>query len=100
MPLPEHLLRPEMWVADIVYRPLETELLQHARARGCQTLSGSGMLVFQAAGAFRLFTGIAPDVERMLRHLASLTATRERAPAPGAGHTGHDHGQDHDVPAL
>ncbi len=99
MPLPEDLLRPETWVADIVYRPLETELLARARARGCQTLPGSGMLVFQAADAFRLFTGRAPDIERMLAHLASLTATSERTPVPGAGHARPDHGQDHHVPA-
>jgi shikimate dehydrogenase len=99
MPLPEDLLRPQMWVADIVYRPLETELLARARARGCQTLSGSGMLVFQAADAFRLFTGHTPDIERMLAHLASLTATGERTPAPGTSHAGLDHGQDHHAPA-
>lgn len=99
MPLSEHLLRPELWVADIVYRPLETELLRHARARGCRTLSGSGMLIFQAADAFRLFTGRAPDIERMRRHLATLTTTRDGAPVPGAGHPEPDHGQDHHVPA-
>ena len=83
MPLPEDLLRPGMWVADIVYRPLDTMLLQRARARGCPTLSGSGMLVFQAADAFRLFTGRTPDVGRMFRHLARLTADQHTAPRPG-----------------
>jgi shikimate dehydrogenase len=68
------LLRPEMWVADIVYRPLETPLLRAARERGCRTLDGGGMVVFQAAGSFELFTGIRPDRERMLRHFAELTA--------------------------
>jgi shikimate dehydrogenase len=62
------LLRPELWVADIVYVPLETELLRQARMRGCRTMSGGGMAVFQAVGAFRLFTGIEPDAARMLRH--------------------------------
>ena len=51
------LLRPEMWVAEIVYFPLETELLREARARGCRTMSGGGMAVFQAVGAFRPFHG-------------------------------------------
>ena len=83
MPLPEELLRPEIWVADIVYRPLETLLLQRARARGCRTLSGSGMLVFQAADAFRLFTGHTPDVRRMFRHLAVLTGDSGPGPRPG-----------------
>lgn len=99
MPLPEELLRPEMWVADIVYRPLETELLARARARGCQTLSGSGMLVFQAAEAFRLFTGRAPDVGRMFAHLEFLTAPGDRSPGRGAAHPPPDHGGDRHVPA-
>ena len=67
-------LQPNTWVADIVYRPLETPLLRAARARGCRTLHGGGMVVFQAAGSFELFTGIRPDRERMLRHFAELTA--------------------------
>jgi shikimate dehydrogenase len=72
LPLPAELLRPALWVAEIVYFPLETELLRVARALGCRTLNGSGMAVFQAAEAFRLFTGITPDAERMQRHFASM----------------------------
>jgi shikimate dehydrogenase len=74
LPLPAALLRPALWVAEIIYFPLETELLRAARALGCRTLDGAGMAVFQAAGAFRLFTGIAPDAERMLRHFAGMSA--------------------------
>ncbi|WP_176250894.1 MULTISPECIES: shikimate dehydrogenase [unclassified Sulfitobacter] len=58
-------LRPEMWVADIVYFPLETELLAAARAIGCRVLPGSGMAVYQAVRAFELFTGRTPDPMRM-----------------------------------
>jgi shikimate dehydrogenase len=65
IPLDPTLLRPECWVADIVYFPLETELLAQARRRGCRTLNGEGMAVYQAARAFELFTGISPDVDRM-----------------------------------
>jgi shikimate dehydrogenase len=72
MPLPADLLSPGLWVADIVYFPLETELLRTARELGCRTLSGGGMAVFQAVDAFRLFTGAEPDPERMVRHFASL----------------------------
>lgn len=72
LPLPAELLHPGLWVADIVYRPLETELLRHARALGCRTLDGGGMVVFQAAHAFHLFTGRKPDAERMLAHLTEL----------------------------
>ncbi|MDA0637191.1 shikimate dehydrogenase [Nonomuraea sp. MCN248] len=75
MPLPAALLRPGLWVADIVYRPLETELLRRARALGCRTLDGGGMVVFQAAHAFHLFTGRKPDAERMLAHLTELVTT-------------------------
>src|SRR5829696_5275098 len=72
MPLAASLLHPRLWVADIVYFPLETELLRAARARGCRTMSGGGMAVLQAVGAFRLFAGVEPDAERMLRHFASM----------------------------
>lgn len=72
MPLPAELLRSSHWVAEIVYFPLETELLRVARSLGCRTLHGGGMAVFQAVGAFRLFTGIEPDAERMLEHFASM----------------------------
>jgi shikimate dehydrogenase len=74
-PLPVALLRPAHWVADIVYFPLETELLRAARALGCRVLHGGGMAVFQAVGAFRLFTGRVPDAERMLRHFAAMSAS-------------------------
>jgi shikimate dehydrogenase len=66
LPLPVSLLNPSKWVAEIVYFPLETALLREARAIGCPTVDGGGMVVFQAAEAFRLFTGIKPDALRML----------------------------------
>jgi shikimate dehydrogenase len=73
LPMPAELLRHDLWVADIVYFPLETELLKRARMLGCRTLDGGGMAVFQAAEAFRLFTGAIPDAERMRRHFAAMT---------------------------
>lgn len=72
LPLPADLLGPRHFVAEIVYFPLETELLRVARAKGCATVDGGGMAVFQAVGAFRLFTGIEPDAARMLAHFASM----------------------------
>ena len=72
MPLPAALLRPEQWVSEIVYFPLETELLRTANRIGCRTLNGSGMAVFQAVDAFRLFTGVQPDAERMLGSFAGM----------------------------
>jgi shikimate dehydrogenase len=72
MPLKADLLQGKHWVAEIVYFPLETELLRVARAKGCRTADGGGMAVFQAVGAFRLFTGIEPDAERIRRHFLSM----------------------------
>jgi shikimate dehydrogenase len=74
LPLPAELLDPRLWVADIVYRPLETALVRTARELGCRVLDGGGMAVFQAVDSFRLFTGIDPDAGRMLAHFADLVA--------------------------
>ena len=79
LPFPAALLHPGLWVAEVVYRPLETELLRTARALGCATLDGGGMAVFQAADAFRLFTGREPDSARMLADIAELAGVG-RAP--------------------
>lgn len=79
LPLPQELLNPPLWVADVVYFPLETALLQAARRRGCRVANGGGMAVFQAVGAFGLFTGLVPDAQRMLAHFAELTGTDEIA---------------------
>jgi shikimate dehydrogenase len=72
--VPAAMLRPAHWVADIVYFPLETALLTSARAKGCRVLSGGGMAVLQAVEAFRLFTGVPPQAERMLAHFGQMTA--------------------------
>ncbi|WP_330357178.1 shikimate dehydrogenase [Streptomyces chartreusis] len=77
LPLAAELLHPRLWVAEVVYRPLETELLRTARATGCAALDGGGMAVFQAADAFRLFTGREPDSGRMLAHIADLAGVVE-----------------------
>lgn len=71
-PVPDSLLRPDLWVADVIYFPLDTQLLRNAREVGCRTLAGGGMAVFQAVDAFRLITGAEPNAERMLAHFASL----------------------------
>jgi shikimate dehydrogenase len=71
-PVPAELLRKQMWVAEIVYFPLETQLLRDARALGCRTLDGGNMAVFQAVKAFELFSGVVPDAQRMLEHFQSM----------------------------
>jgi shikimate dehydrogenase len=72
MPFDAALLHPGLWVADIVYRPLDTALLTAARAAGCRTLDGGFMAVHQASIAFSLITGIDPDAGRMSRHFRTL----------------------------
>lgn len=75
LPVPAESLRPPLWVAEIVYVPLLTELLRTARQHGCRTLDGDGMAVFQGAMAFKLFFGVNPDVARMQRRFHSKLAT-------------------------
>ncbi len=72
MPVPAELLRADLWVAEVIYFPLETELLRQARALGCRTLDGGTMAVFQAVKAFELFSGVEADAARMQAHFASL----------------------------
>ncbi|ACO79950.1 shikimate 5-dehydrogenase [Azotobacter vinelandii CA] len=72
MPLPAELLHADLWVAEIIYFPLETELLRNARALGCLTLDGGNMAVFQAVKAFELFSDVRADAGRMMAHFASL----------------------------
>jgi len=76
LPLPADLLRPSLWVSEVVYFPLETELLAAARARGCRVVDGGTMAVGQAVGAFEHFTGLAADPARMERHFRRLIAER------------------------
>lgn len=81
LPVPAHLIEPHLWVADIVYFPLETDLLALARSRGCRTLDGSGMVVQQAAAAFEIFTGAIADRARMLESFRGFVARRQAAVA-------------------
>lgn len=76
LPLDVGLLRPGMWVSEVVYFPLETALVQAARALGCRVSDGGGMAVGQAVGAFELFTGVAPDPARMDAHFRQLVTRR------------------------
>jgi shikimate dehydrogenase len=73
LPVPAELVQPRLWVSDVVYFPLQTELVRLAGQRGCRVVTGGGMAVQQAVGAFEYFTGRAPDAERMSRHFAELT---------------------------
>ena len=74
IPVPAETLRPPLWVSEIVYVPLLTELVVSARKHGCRTLDGGGMAVFQGAMAFKLFFDVEPDIPRMLRRFHSRLA--------------------------
>lgn len=72
LPLELEGLEPRHWVADCIYRPVDTELIRAARARGCRVLDGGHMAVGQAVDAFEIFTGIKPDAARMRAHLLEM----------------------------
>lgn len=78
MPLAASLLRRDLWVSEVVYVPLETELLKAAKRAGCRVMDGGHMNVGQAVGGFKLFTGLDADPARMDAHFRRLVAS----PAP------------------
>jgi shikimate dehydrogenase len=78
--IPAEALQPEVLVVDLVYNPPETPLLAQAKARGCATLNGLGMLLFQGVGAFELWTEREAPVDVMRRALqAAVTGSQETA---------------------
>jgi shikimate dehydrogenase len=79
LPLDPDLVRPDLWVADIIYFPIDTALLRLARERECRVVDGGGMAVHQAVGAFELFTGRPADAERIRAHFGALLAARDAA---------------------
>ena len=70
-------LGPGAWVSEVVYRPLETELVRRARARGLATLDGGLMAVGQAVDSLRLITGLEPDRARMVTHFHELVGAAD-----------------------
>lgn len=64
-PVPDALLHAGLWVADAVYSPLWTPLLNAARSKGVQVMTGRDLAIYQAADAFELFTGMAPSATEM-----------------------------------
>lgn len=72
MPIDESLLMPHLIVADIVYNPLTTRLLKSAKAKGCAIVPGPGMLIYQGAAAFTLWTGVEPIISEMSDAVYSL----------------------------
>ncbi len=80
-PVPMDALQSQHWVADVIYTPIETELIKAAKAKGARTLTGGGMCVHQAAETFKLFTGLPADTQRMHRTFAAALAARDAASA-------------------
>ena len=78
------LLPAGAWVSDVVYRPLETELVRQARDRGHPVLDGGRMAVGQACASLRIITGAEPDRERMERHFRALVRAEEESGAEGS----------------
>jgi shikimate dehydrogenase len=78
-PIPVSALKPTHWAADVIYTPAETEFLKAAAGKGARVLCGGGMCVHQAAEAFRLLTGVAPDIARLHRAFANGLAARDAA---------------------
>jgi shikimate dehydrogenase len=76
-PVPVAALSATHWCADVVYTPIETEFIRAAAAKGCRVMNGAGMCVHQAVQAFRLFTGIEPDLARLHRTFATALAARD-----------------------
>ena len=62
-------LRPDLIVSDVVYYPRETELLRMAKEGGCKTMNGIGMMLFQGAAAFKMWTGEDMPIEYMKEKL-------------------------------
>jgi shikimate dehydrogenase len=73
------LLPQEAWVSDVVYRPLETQLIRQAARRGHPVLDGGLMAVGQACASLQIITGIRPDRDRMQRHFRELISDEERS---------------------
>ena len=76
MPIAATLLRPDLWVSEIVYFPLDTALLKATRAIGCAVCDGGTMAVGQALGAFEHFTGLPADAARVDAHFRALVGAR------------------------
>jgi shikimate dehydrogenase len=72
LPLDPATLLPRMVVADVIPNPPDTRLLRDARARGCTTLDGLGMLVHQGVIGFKAWTGIDPEAEVMRKALEGV----------------------------
>jgi len=75
-PIPDALLHKGVWVADAVYTPLWTPLLNAAKAKGAEVMTGRELAIYQAADAFELFTGLKPSAVEMGNAFDAVMAKR------------------------
>ncbi len=75
-PVPPALLHAGLWVADAVYTPLWTPLLDAARAAGARVMTGRELAIYQAVDAFALFTGAQPSAAVMGQAFDAVMARR------------------------
>jgi shikimate dehydrogenase len=78
-PVPDSLLHPGLWVADVVYSPLWTPLLTAAQAKGATVMTGRELAIYAAADAFELFTGLVPSISEMGIAFGAVMARRYAA---------------------
>jgi len=71
-PIPSEWLHPNLFVYDQIYNPLETRLLRAAKRSGAQTANGVGMLVYQGAISFEIWTGQSPPLAVMERAVLGI----------------------------
>lgn len=78
-PVPVSALRAAHWCADVIYTPIATEFLKAAAAKGARVLGGGGMCVHSGIAAFRLFTGVEPELKRMHAAFEAARIARDAA---------------------
>lgn len=76
VPMPLELLEEQPVVFDVVYNPIETPLIAHAKRVGCKIIYGIDMLVYQGAKSFEIWTGISPPISVMKK--SALLAIESR----------------------
>jgi shikimate dehydrogenase len=69
LPIPTELIHPNSLVFDAIYNVENTSILRKTKKMGCKTLNGLGMLAYQAAFAFEIWTGMRPNVDTMKKAL-------------------------------
>lgn len=81
MPISEELLREGVVVFDVVYNPVETQLLRRAMENGCKVITGLEMFIYQAEKAFEIWTGIKADVALIRRASLEALEVDQQGPA-------------------